>query len=166
MTVEPLVVGRFGKSYGVKGWLRVHSLTDPPENILHYFPWQTQFSGEWRYVEISSSKQVSKQILVKIAECDSPEQAKIYANLPIAIDRQQLPPLPEGEYYWIELIGLKVLNKKQEVLGFVDSLMETGSNDVLVVKGERKRLLPYTKEVIKAINLKEGAIIVDWDWDF
>lgn len=166
LIVAPLIVGYFGKSHGVKGWIKVHSLTDPPENILDYFPWQTQFSDEWQVIKISGAKRQGQQIIVKITGCESPEQAKTYANLPIAIHRHQLPALPPGEYYWIELIGLKVLNEKQEELGYVESLMETGSNDVLVVKGGRTRLLPYTQEVIKAIDPAQGTIQVDWDFDF
>jgi 16S rRNA processing protein RimM len=164
--VAHLVVGRFGKTYGIKGWLKIHSLTDPPENILNYFPWQTDYTDKWQVIEISESKRLGQQIIVKIAGCDTPEQAKLYVNLPIAIDRSQLPLLPQGEFYWIELIGLKVINEKGLLLGLVESLMETGSNDVLVIKGERTRLLPYTKEVIKEIKINEGTINVVWDFDF
>jgi 16S rRNA processing protein RimM len=163
MTSERLTVGHFGKSYGIKGWLRVNSLTDPPENILKYLPWQIQHLGEWRRVEISDFQKRGQQIIVKISGCDTPEQAKSYMNFSIAIYRDQLPVLPPGEYYWIELIGMTVINEKGVKLGQVESLMETGSNDVLVIQGENRSLLPYTNEVIKEIKINEGIIIVDWD---
>lgn len=164
--MERIVVGRFGQSYGLQGWIKIHSLTQPAENIFRYRPWHIQHEGAWRLLSVSETKRLGKAWIAKLEGCDTPEQAKTYANDPIAIERGQLPPLPPSEYYWIDLIGLKVVNQEGIDLGSITSLFETGSNDVLVVQGDRKRLLPYTNEVIRAVDLKEKVVRVDWDSDF
>lgn len=161
-----IIVGQFGHSYGVKGWLKVHSLTDPISNILQYFPWQIQHLNQWRVVKITHSKLQGNNIIVKLAECDTPELAKTYTNDPIAIERDQLPKLSKDEYYWTDLIGLQVINQDGIDFGIVDSLLATGSNDVFVIKGERQRLVPYTAEVVKEIDLNQKVIHVFWDADF
>lgn len=161
-----IIVGQFGQSYGVKGWLKIHSLTDPPENILHYLPWQTEQQNQWRLVTVTETKQQGNQILVKLAGCDSPETAKTYTNSPIAVEREQLPKLAAEEYYWNDLVGLTVINQDGVNFGTVDSLFATGSNDVLVVKGDRQRLLPYTQEVIISVDLAGKIMRVNWEADF
>ncbi len=161
-----IIVGQFGHSYGIKGWLKVHSLTDPAENILQYLPWQIQHQTQWGLINVTHTKLQGNNILAKIAGCDTPEAAKLYANDPIAIEREQLPPLTEQEYYWTDLIGLKVINQDGVDFGVVDSLFATGSNDVLVVNGERKRLLPYTAAVIINVDLSKKILQVMWDADF
>jgi 16S rRNA processing protein RimM len=161
-----IIVGQFGQSYGIKGWLKIHSLTDPPENILQYVPWQTQQQNQWRRVTVTDTKQQGNQILVKLAECDSPETAKTYTNSPIAIEQEQLPKLAAEEYYWNDLVGLTVINQEGVNFGTVDSLFATGSNDVLVVKGDRQRLLPYTQDVIISVDLAGKIMRVNWEADF
>ena len=163
---QRIIVGHFGHSYGIKGWIKIHSSTSPASNILKYLPWQVQHQGIWRPAEVTASKQQGKDIIVKLAGCDNPETAKTFTGNPIAINTQQLPALPAGEYYWKDLIGLRVVNQEGVDFGVIDSLLETGSNDVLVVKGDRQRLLPYTDEVVKDINLTDQKMIVNWDADF
>lgn len=164
--MNKIIIGRFGQSYGIKGWLKVHSFTDPIDNILQYLPWQVQRHGQWQNVQITEGKRQGKYILVKIEGCDTPELAKTYTQSDIAIDRQQLPTLSQDEYYWSDLIGLRVINQAGIEFGTVDSLLETGANDVLVITGDHRRLLPYTSDVIKQIDLVQGIIIVNWDADF
>ena len=161
-----IIVGHFGQTHGIKGWLKVHSLTDPIENILQYLPWQVQYQDQWRLIKVTDSKHHGDHILVKLPEFDSPETAKTYTNHPIAIEREQLPKLPDEEYYWNDLIGLKVINQDGVNFGTVSSLFATGSNDVLVIKGDRQRLLPYTGDVIISIDLAGKTMRVNWEADF
>lgn len=161
-----IIVGHFGQSYGIQGWIKVRSLTRPAENIFHYHPWQIQHEGLWRSLSVIETKRLGKVLIAKLEECNTPELAKTYTNDPIAIEQSQLPPLPPSEYYWIDLIGLKVINQEGVDLGVITSLFETGSNDVLVVQGDRKRLLPYTNDVVREVALKEKIMRVDWDADF
>lgn len=111
-------------------------------------------------------KHQGSHIIVKLKDCQTIEQARTYVNNPIAANRSQFVELPQGDYYWVDLIGLNVINHQGIELGIVDHLFETGANDVLVVQGKKRHLLPYTAEVIQSINLKQKIILVQWDIDF
>ena len=166
-TPQRIIVGRIGSAFGIHGWLKVNSFTDPPENILQYLPWQIQSRQSWINLDITDSKTQSHRILIKLADCNTPEQAKLYANVEIAIWREQLATLIDDEFYWSDLEGLTVVNKNGNVLGKVDHLISTGANDVLCVKGTKEHLIPYLPDLyIIQVNMKERQIIVDWDEDF
>lgn len=164
--LNKIIIGHFGKSYGVKGWLKVNSLNRSLADFLKFSPLWVYHQSQWENIQITEGKNQGSFFVVKIAGCDTPELAKTYANDPIAVLREQLPPLPEGEYYWDDLLGLKVFNQDQVLLGTIDRLLETGANDVMVLKGDKKRLIPYTKDVVKSVDLFSKMIIVDWPTDF
>ncbi len=165
-----IIIGRFGRVFGVKGWIYVISFTDPPENILSYASWWGVGDGknhqDWKPVVITDHHQDRKGIRVKLEGCDSPDTAQLLVNLAIAIPQEKLPSLDPGQYYWLDLVGAKVKNKSGLVLGVVDYLFETASNDVMVVKGEKEHWIPYLESVVLEVNLKEKEIQVDWDADF
>src|SRR5262245_25823620 len=133
-----VVIGRLGKPFGVKGWLKLHSFTEPAENIFTYSTWHLQQSGIWSPARIEGHKIQGLSLLVKFVGCDTPEQAQGYTNTHIAIERQQLPSLEEGNYYWADLEGLSVINQQGILLGQVMGLLDTGANDVLIVKGDKE----------------------------
>lgn len=164
--VDPVEIGCFGKTFGVLGWIKVISFTVPVTNILKLTPWLINKNGLWQEVLLEESKEQVNGIMVKLPNCNSPEQASKYTNIKIAVDRNKLPKLSEGEYYWDDLVGLEVVNKDNISLGIVKSLMETGSNDVLVVQGEKRILVPYTSEVILNVDLTSKVILVDWEKDY
>ena len=169
-----VVLGKFGAVYGINGWLKVNSYTDIPEGIFDYTPWQIQVQGNWRQVQISGKKRHGNGLIVKLADVSDRDQAQLYVNADIAVERSVLPQLAEGDYYWRDLMGMAVVNEAGYHLGEVVDMMETGSNDVLVVKanksdafGKTERLLPFlTDSVIKDVNNAERRILVDWDPDF
>lgn len=169
-----VVLGKFGAVYGINGWLKVNSYTDIPEGIFDYTPWQIQVQGNWRQVQISGKKRHGNGLIVKLADVSDRDQAQLYVNADIAVERSALPQLAEGDYYWRDLMGMAVVNEAGYHLGEVVDMMETGSNDVLVVKanktdafGKTERLLPFlTDSVIKEVNNAERRILVDWDPDF
>lgn len=163
---NPIVIGRFGKVFGIKGWIKVFSFTTPRENILNFKPWLIRRNNSWQEIYIESSRIHYNHIIVKIPNCDLPEQARDFTDLAIGIWRDQLPNLEKDEYYWADLVGLKVVNCNGEQFGVVQELMATGSNDVLVVVGDSKYLIPYISNVICKIDLTEKIIIVDWERDF
>lgn len=115
---------------------------------------------------MEASRTHGKFLVVKLAGCDTPEAARQYTNAFIAVDRDELPALTKGEYYWADLIGLRVVTVTGDDLGRVDSLLETGANDVLIVKNHRERWIPYVKAVIQSIDLAHKIITVDWDPEF
>lgn len=161
-----IIVGRFGATYGVRGWLKVISFTQPIENILTYQPWFIEKNKSWELVTVSEGKPHGKNVVVKLANCNDPETARFYTNRDIAVDHSELPKLPAHEYYWSDLIGLRVTNQNNEDLGIVESLFATGANDVLVVKGDRERFIPYLSYVIISVDLAQKKMVVDWDSDF
>lgn len=163
---DKVILGRFGAVYGVRAWIKVNSYTQPIENILEYSEWQVQRHGSWETVTIEAGKIHGKGIVVKIHNIDDREQAKTYTNAQIAIDQQELPELNKTEYYWRDLIGMSVITKDGTPLGTVKNLLETGANDVLIVKDKRERMIPYTKQVIQSIDREKKIITVDWDPEF
>ncbi len=152
--------------YGVRGWVRVFSYTEPRENILQYSPWYLKKAAGRQTIEVVSGKVHGKGLIAKLESVDDRDIAARLVGLDIVISREQLPPRGDDEYYWAELVGLDVVTVDGRGLGKVDHLFATGANDVLVVKGERERLLPYTKECVKNVSLDDGVIRVDWDPDF
>jgi len=159
-----IIVGKFGSTYGVNGWIKIHAYTEFNENILEYRPWYIQRENKWTPITIESGRMQGDRVLVKLAGINSPEEARLMTGVPIAVTRSQLPKLKENEYYWSDLIGLTVINKDGAVLGKVVYLMETGSNDVLVIKGDKEHAIPYLfGTVIKDIDLNKHEIHVDWE---
>jgi len=165
-----VIVGKIASAYGIKGWVNVTSFTDPVTNILQYQPWYLQSQDKARRIEpvrIVQGRVHGKQIVAQLEGYNDRNQAELLRGLDIAVARSQLPASKQGEYYWRDLIGMRVFNIDGIDLGVVDSLMETGANDVLVVNGDKQRLIPYViNEYIRLVDLKQGKIIVDWDPDF
>lgn len=161
-----VVIGKFGKTFGVRGWIKIHSFATPKEDILKFVPWQIKKNNQFQDIQIESSKIHHQHIVAKLKDVDDIDAAKLYTNLNIFIDRALLPKLKKNEYYWNDLVGLKVINKENVELGTIDHLFATGANDVMVVKGSRERLIPYIKNVVMNIDLENKVIIVDWDKNF
>lgn len=162
-----LVVGRVSGLYGVHGWVRVYSHTEPRQGILRYSPWYLKRDGRWQAVDLETGRTQGKAVVAKLEGYDDRDQAAALLQADIAIRRAQLPEAGAGEYYWTDLIGLRVVTLEGVDLGLVDHLLETGANDVLVVKGERERLIPYIPEqVVVEVDLEAGSLRVDWDPDF
>ena len=164
---ELVTVGRISGLFGVKGWVKIYSFTDPRENILRYNPWYISSNGEWREMKPAEGQRHGKGVIARLESCEDRDTASALVGAEIALRREQLPALDEGEYYWSDLVGLKVVTTEGIDLGVVDHLLETGSNDVLVVKGDRERLVPYIREqVVTHIDLEKRIIEVDWDPEF
>lgn len=162
-----MIVGEMSGSYGVQGWVKVRSYTDPPANILRYRPWVLDHGGVSVEYQLIDGKPHAGGIIAFLAGISSPEQARELRGAKIRVDRDQFPPAAPGEHYWVDLIGLTVRNLEGRVLGIVGDLMATGANDVLVVQGDRERLVPFVKDrTVRSIDLEAGEILVDWDEEF
>lgn len=159
-----VIVGRIHGLFGVQGWVKILSYTQPRENILQYSPWYLGRSGRWQVIERVGGRRHTKTVIAKFRAIDDRDLAADLLGTEVAIDQAQLEPLPEGEYYWMQLVGLRVVNLKGNELGVVDHLLETGANDVLVLKGDAEILIPFVQEtVVKAVALDQGVITVDWE---
>lgn len=164
--MEKIIVGKFASVFGVKGWIKVISYTDPPENLFNYADWFVKHNRAWQPINIEAAKPHGKAFVVKIQDIDDRDIAHTYTNNEIAITRDALPDLPEGEYYWSQLVGLTVTTTEGVTLGTIVRLDETGANDIIFIRGDRERVLPYIDSVVKNIDLDKQQMIVDWDPDF
>lgn len=162
-----VVLGRVIGLFGVQGWVKVHSDTRPRENILDYPVWQLDAPGGWQPRRLLRGRAHGKGIVVQLEACEDRTAAAALIGARVAVARDELPPLAEGEYYWTDLEGLRVRTATGIELGTVERLMETGANDVLVVGGERERLIPFLPgRVVTDVDLESGILVVDWDPDF
>jgi 16S rRNA processing protein RimM len=162
-----IIVGRFGRPHGVRGLITVISFTEPRDNILRYAPWYVHSHDSWQVVKLLRVDITNKSILAQIENYNAREQAALLTNVEIAIKQEQLPELENGEYYWHQLVGMKVVNSQGIDLGAVKEIMPTGANDVLVVEGEKRYLIPYLlKQIILRVDGQQRLITVDWDKDF
>ncbi|NOQ76499.1 MAG: ribosome maturation factor RimM [Methylococcaceae bacterium] len=165
---ELISVGEIAGVFGVKGWVKVFSHTEPRENILNYSPWILKKAGKVKEVKLNNGRRQGKTVVASIEGISDRDSAELYCGWEILINKSQLPETEDGVYYWADLVGLLVETEQGVALGVVDYLLETGANDVLVVKdGEQERLIPFINEqVIKKIDLDSKQMIVDWDPDF
>jgi 16S rRNA processing protein RimM len=160
-------VGKISGVFGVKGWVKVFSFTDIRENILNYSPWLLKKDSETRLVAVIDGKLQGKAVVAQLDGVNDRDRAASLMGWDIFITPDQLPKVAKGEYYWSDLIGLNVETDVGVQLGTVDGLLETGANDVLVVKGERERAIPFLQgKTIINIDLDAGKIVVDWDPEF
>ena len=163
----PVEIGRICGLYGVRGWVRVESSTVPKDNILQYSPWCLANAGQQQTVVVADGRSHRNGVVAAIAGVDDREQAKALVGATISVARHQLPELAEQEVYWVDLLGLEVVNRQGESLGSVDHLLQTGANDVLVLRGERERLVPFIPDdVVLQVDRSAGRILVDWDAEF
>lgn len=165
-----IVLGHVCGVFGVRGWLKVFSETDPPENIFHYSPWLLRGSGASHpptEVPLISGQRHGKGLIAQLHGCCDRDRAASLVGSQILVRRSQLPRPGPDEFYWADLEGLDVQSSTGSRLGQVSRLLATGANDVLVVEGERERLIPFVwDQVILDIDFERGLIRVDWDPDF
>lgn len=164
--MTPIVLGRIAGVFGVKGWVKVFSHTEPREAILEYRDWLLKRGDTWQSIAVEDGKLHGKSIVAKLADVDDRDAATELLETEVAVERGELPETQSGEYYWADLVGLQVVRRDGRSLGKVAYLMATGANDVLVVEGDRESLIPFVMdEVILDVDLVQGLISVDWDWD-
>lgn len=164
-----VTIASFGKPFGVRGWIKVNSYLDPKASILEVKPWLVLKDDILQEITLAETRKHADNIVVKLPGYDSPEAVSKLTNTKIFTWRKDMPKLSQDEYYWSELIGLKVVNLENIELGTVQDLMSTapGTNDVLIVMdGEHKRLIPYISNVIKQVDANNKTIYVDWDHAF
>ncbi|MDI1291380.1 MAG: ribosome maturation factor RimM [Methylobacter sp.] len=164
---QHISVGKISGVFGIKGWVKVFSFTDPRENILTYSPWLLKKDDETKTVSVVDGQLQGKTIVAQLTGVNDRNQAESLMGWVIFITQEQLPNAAKDEYYWSDLIGLQVETVDGVQLGRVDSLLETGANDVIIVQGERERVIPFLQgQTIISVDLVAGKIIVDWDPEF
>ena len=164
---EPVLMGRVSGHFGVKGWVKVYSYTEPREALLSYGHWLIRRDEGWQALRVLDGKRHGKTVIAKLEGFSDRDEAAAIIDCDIGIRREELPEPNEGQYYFSDLEGLEVEHVDGSGLGRVATILETGANDVLVVRdGKTERLIPFvTDQVVRSVDLDAGVIHVDWEWD-
>lgn len=168
---DTLIIGKIGAPYGVKGWVKITTYTDEVTGVFDYSPWLLGPEGQLKTAEVDQWRTHNKGVVAKLIGVDDRDQAEAIKNLEISIKADQLPELADDDFYWRDLVGMKVVTEQGYNLGTVKEMFETGSNDVMLVKanindafGQKERMIPYLfDDVIKQVDKAENTIKVDWD---
>lgn len=161
-----VTLGKIVGVFGIKGWVKVFSETRPREQIFGYSPWLLEVGGRTVEVELLDGRQQGKGLIASLKGYTDCDAARQLIGAVISIAEEDLPAAGIDEYYWSQLTGLSVVNQQGIELGEVANLFETGANDVMVVKGDKERLIPFTEFAVYEVDLDNKKIIVDWDADF
>jgi 16S rRNA processing protein RimM len=168
MQAKYIVVGRVGAPFGVKGWVHIQSFTNPSDNIIQYQKhWCFKQRKQWQAApEILELRKHGNEYVAQFKQSLSRESAKEYTNLLIGAPREVLPELDETQYYWADLVGLKVYVDPDQYLGVVDSVLDNGSNDILDVLDDSKKeyMIPFVLDTyILEVNLEQQRILITKD---
>jgi 16S rRNA processing protein RimM len=162
-----ILLGRVLGAFGVRGEVKLHSFTDPESTLLRYQPWLLVHAGSEREIIGATGRQTAKGIIGTLPGIADRDAAQALAGAEIYVPRSRMPKPKPGEYYWVDLEGLEVVNRDGVSFGQVSHLFDTGSNQVLVAKAERERLIPFIEgEFVLGVDFEAGRIDVDWDADF
>lgn len=160
-----VVLGRIGAPFGVQGWVKVDSYTDPPEGIVKYGSWDICGGEKSGRRAVLDWKRAGSKVAVRLEGVASREAARELTGSDIRVDRSELPPTAPGEFYWHDLIGLDAVTREGAPLGRVDSILELPAHPVLVLEGERQRLVPLVRERLIGVDLDAGRVTLDWHPD-
>ena len=165
MEKKTIPLGHVSGVHGVKGWVKIHSLTDPREAIFEYQPWL--LGDSMKEVRISQGKKHGNRLIALFEDTNDRDAAEELVHSSIAVYREQFPETDAGEFYWTDLVGSRVELEDGTELGTLENLLATGANDVMVVEGDRERLIPFVQgQYVKKVDLENGVIVVDWDPEF
>jgi 16S rRNA processing protein RimM len=170
---EITILGKISTAFGIKGWVKVYSFTDPVSNILDYPVWLLSINGAWRTFEVEASQTQSKGIVVKLKGIADRDAALALSQTEIAVYTSQLPEPDDDEFYWFQLEGLKVVNTQGQLLGKVKELFDSGGgNQVMKLTNcegsidQLQRLIPYVDTIVLDVDLETKVIQVEWEADY
>jgi 16S rRNA processing protein RimM len=166
-------MGRISAPFGIKGWIRVQPYTGSIGSLGSYPTWWLGSPAGWQEYQVEQTQVQGPDVVAKLAGCEDRDAAAAFKGLSVAVPREAFPPAEKGEFYWADLVGLKVVNSNGLVFGAVSSMLETGANAVMVVQQntvdggkEAERLIPFIADVIRRVDLAAGLIEVDWGADY
>lgn len=159
-------MGHIAAPYGIRGGVRVQPYTAAADGLLAYTTWWLGADAEWQPRAVISASARAGTVVAMLDGCDSRDDAILLKGSQVAVARNELPPAAANEFYWADLIGLKVVNVEAVDFGRVIRILETGANDVLVVRNGRERLIPFIAEVIRKVDPVAGVITVEWGADY
>lgn len=161
-----VVLGKIAGTFGVRGWVKINSYTDPPDNILEYAELLIGSGEQWNSVELEDGRITGKGVLGKLKGIETPEDARTRIGAELGVRRSALPPPAPGEYYWNDLEGLDAESASGERLGRVDHFRSTPAGTMIVLRGERELWVPFVKDRIVKVDLEQRRIVLDWSLDW
>ena len=159
-------MGRIAAPFGIKGWVKIQPYSEDPGTLMDFVSWRVGRGEQQAHYTVETVQDHGKALVAKLAGIDDRDAAYALRGQEISVAKRDLPPPEENEFYWSDLIGLTVVNREGIELGKVDSLMEGGANDLLVVKGAREHLIPFVAAFVGKVDLAVGTIEVDWGEDY
>ena len=159
-------MGRIAAPFGVKGWVKLQPYSEDPGTLMDFESWRVGRGEQYRQFSVEAVQDHGNALVAKLVGIDDRDAAYALRGQEVSVERADLPPPEDNEFYWSDLVGLRAINREGVELGKVDSLMETGAHDVLVIKGEREHLVPFVAAFVGKVDLAGGTIEVDWgeDW--
>ncbi|SDQ89043.1 16S rRNA processing protein RimM [Pseudoxanthomonas sp. CF385] len=163
-----ILLGRFLGAFGVRGQVKIESWTEPRDAIFRYQPWTLRDArGAERALTGVRGKASGKHLVATLPDVEDREAVEALHGTEIHVPRSALPPPQPGEFYWVDLEGLRVMNSDGTDFGTVSHLFSTGANDVLVARGDRERLIPFVEpDFVRSVDFEAGVVTVDWDPEF
>lgn len=162
-----ILLGRILGALGVRGEVKIDSFTEPAKSLLGYQPWLLAHRGSEREIDGARGREAAKGLVAALPGVEDRDAAEALRGAEIWVPRHRLPPPRPGEYYWVDLEGMNVVNREGAAFGTVSHLFDTGANHVLVVHGERERLVPFVPgQFVLSVDFDADTITVDWDADF
>ena len=156
-------MGRVAAPFGIQGWVKLKTFTEAADGLAGHARWWMKLPGGWQSVAVEEFAARSASTVAKLEGFDGRDAAESLRGVEVAVTREGLGEADDGSIYWIDLVGLDVVNLRGEKLGRVDGLFETGETSVLVVKGERERMIPFVPDYVKGVDRNAKRITVDWE---
>ena len=159
-------MGRVVGAFGLNGWVKVKVFTESADTLGTFPHWLVQSGESWREMALEDFQIHSKGPVAKLAGCDDRDAADALRGAEVAVTREALGEAEDGTVYWVDLVGLEVVDESGTRLGEVEALFESGETSVLVVKGARQRMIPFVPQYVKAVDREARRITVDWKADY
>ena len=162
-------IAKVGAPFGLSGELHLYILSDSIEDALSYKPWYIKKpdTKQWSVLNNESVSRLGTKLLIHFDGINTKEKAALFTNAMIAVPRDALKATEADEFYWVDLIGLKVLNQAGDEFGYVDYILDTGANAVLCCKkNQQEFLIPFIKNYVITVDSRKKQVIVDWQYDY
>ena len=160
-------MGRILAPYGVKGWVKIEPYSTEPGSLNAYPAWWVGRNGDWQEFRVAESALHSGNLVARFEGCIERNAALALKGSEVAVQRELLPRIADNEFYWADLVGLRVVNEQNEELGKVAELFEHGAHPVMrLIEGKTERLLPFVPQVVKQVDMAGGCIRVVWGLDW
>ncbi|MEW6119984.1 MAG: ribosome maturation factor RimM [Pseudomonadota bacterium] len=166
MNNDWVVMGRIAAPFGVRGWIKVQPYSEDPDALMDFESWRIGRGEQQVHYTVEAIQDHGNALVAKLAGIDDRDAAYALRGQEVSVPRSALPAPEENAFYWSDLIGLIAINREGIELGKVDSLMETGAHDILVIRGKQQHLVPFVAAFIGEVDLAGGTIEVDWGEDY